>query len=219
MVNRRDIAGERRRRRIRIGDSTFIVVAVVEAVAVVNLATVALVFATAIAVVVVVTTEAPVAGAASVVLVSTSTTMMQDKDGDDYDYSDDVKNNRSMSRNSAITRLMYSPGDPSLTSIASHELKTNQGLVCLLVGCLTSQQYASVSQEQICSDTFLCCHTEIEAADQTFYLTQSQYGDPQSSSWGRKKKTDTGSASPSADPITPGAWQGSHGVPIPKLLV
>ena len=68
---------------------------------------------------------------------------------------------------------------------------------CLLVGCLTSQQQASVSQGRICSDNFTCCHTEIEVADQTFYLTQSQY-------------TDTGPTSPSADPITPGAWQGSH---------
>ena len=41
------------------------------------------------------------------------------------------------------------------------------------------------------------CHTEIEVSDQTFYLTQSQY-------------TDTGPTSPSADPRTPGAWQGSH---------
>ena len=65
------------------------------------------------------------------------------------------------------------------------------------VGCLTSQQHASASQGRICSDNFTCCHTEIEVADQTFYLTQSQY-------------TDTGSTSPSADPITPGAWQGSH---------
>ena len=39
--------------------------------------------------------------------------------------------------------------------------------------------------------------TEVEAADPTFYLTQSQY-------------IDTGPTSPSADPITPGAWQGSH---------
>ena len=70
-------------------------------------------------------------------------------------------------------------------------------LVCWLVACLTSQQQASVSQERICSDNFTCCHTEIEVADQTFYLTQSQY-------------TDTGPTSPSADPITPGAWQGSH---------
>ena len=69
--------------------------------------------------------------------------------------------------------------------------------VCLLVGCLTSQQHASVSQGRICTDKFTCCHTEIEAADQTFHLTQSQY-------------TDTGPTSPSADPITPGAWQGSH---------
>ena len=36
-----------------------------------------------------------------------------------------------------------------------------------------------------------------EAVDQTFYLIQSQY-------------TDTGPTSPSADPITPDAWQGSH---------
>ena len=33
--------------------------------------------------------------------------------------------------------------------------------------------------------------------DQTLYLTQSQY-------------TDIGLTSPSADPIMPGAWQGSH---------
>ena len=66
-----------------------------------------------------------------------------------------------------------------------------------LVGCFTSQQQASVSQGRICSDNFTCCHTEIEVADQTFCLTQSQY-------------TDTGPTSPSADPRTPGAWQGSH---------
>ena len=62
----------------------------------------------------------------------------------------------------------------------------------LLVGCLTSQQHASVSQGRICLDNFTCCHTEIEVADQTFHLTQSQY-------------TDTGPTSPSADPITPSA--------------
>ena len=67
----------------------------------------------------------------------------------------------------------------------------------LFVGCLASQQQASVSQGRICSDNFTCCHTEIQVADQTFYLTQSQY-------------TDTGPTSPSADPVTPGAWQGSH---------
>ena len=67
----------------------------------------------------------------------------------------------------------------------------------MLVGCLTSQQQASVSQGRICSDNCTCCHTEIEVADPTFYLTRSQY-------------TDTGPTSPSADPITPGAWQGSH---------
>ena len=73
----------------------------------------------------------------------------------------------------------------------------NLSVVCLLVGCLTSHQQASVSQGRICSDSFTCCHTEIEVADQPFYLTQSQY-------------TDTGPTSPSADPMTPGAWQGGH---------
>ena len=66
----------------------------------------------------------------------------------------------------------------------------------LFVVCLTSQQQASVSQGRVCSDNFTCCHTEVEA-DQTFSLTQSQY-------------TDTGPTSPSTDPVTPGAWQGSH---------
>ena len=74
----------------------------------------------------------------------------------------------------------------------------DKGFVYLFfVGCLTSQQQASVSQGRICYDNFTCCLTEIEVADQTFYLTQSQY-------------TDTGPTSPSADPISPGAWQGSH---------
>ena len=70
-------------------------------------------------------------------------------------------------------------------------------LAATLVGCLTYQQHASVSQGRVCSDNLTCCHTEIEVADQTFHLTQSQY-------------TDTGTTSPSTDPITPGAWQGSH---------
>ena len=70
-------------------------------------------------------------------------------------------------------------------------------IVCLLVGCLTSRQHAGVSQGRICSGNFTCCQTQIEVADQPVYLTQSQY-------------TDTGPTSPSADPITPGAWQGSY---------
>ena len=67
----------------------------------------------------------------------------------------------------------------------------------MFVGCSTSQQHASVSQGRICTDNFTCCHTEIEAADPTFYLTQSQY-------------TDTVPTSPSADLILPGARQASH---------
>ena len=81
--------------------------------------------------------------------------------------------------------------------------------VCLLVGCLRPQQHASVSQERICSDNFMCCHPEIEVADQAFHLTQSQY-------------TDTGPIIPRADLITPGAWEGSHwiatGMPLKSLV-
>ena len=98
-----------------------------------------------------------------------------------------------------------SQGRICLTS--QQHASVSQGRICLTSRqqasvsqgriCLTSRQQASVSQGRICSDNFTCCHTEIEVADQTFYLTQSQY-------------TDTGPTSPSADPITPGAWQGSH---------
>ena len=72
--------------------------------------------------------------------------------------------------------------------------------VCWLVGCLTSQQHANVSHGRICTDSFTCCHTEIEVADPTFYLTQSQ-------------QTDTGPTSPSTDLIMLGVWQGSHWSP------
>ena len=67
----------------------------------------------------------------------------------------------------------------------------------LFAGCLTSQQHASVSQGRIYSDKCMCCHTEIEVADQTFQLTQSQY-------------TDAGPTSPRTESTMPDSWQGSH---------
>ena len=75
--------------------------------------------------------------------------------------------------------------------------------VWLLVGCLTSQQHASVFQGRICEDNFTGCHTEIKVADHTFYLTLSQY-------------TDTGPTSPCTDPI---ATRVATGVPVFKSLV
>ena len=36
------------------------------------------------------------------------------------------------------------------------------------VGCLTSQQHASVSLGRICSDEFMCCHTETEVCRSNF---------------------------------------------------
>ena len=62
-------------------------------------------------------------------------------------------------------------------------------------GCWISQQQVSVSQGWGYLGNCTCCHTEIEVADQIFYLTQSQY-------------TDTGTTSPSAVPVSPGAWPG-----------
>ena len=60
-----------------------------------------------------------------------------------------------------------------------------------------SQQHASVPQGRICRDSCVCCHTEVEVAHKTFYLTQSQY-------------IDTEPTSPGADSIMLGALQGSH---------
>ena len=70
-------------------------------------------------------------------------------------------------------------------------------MLFLLFGCLRSQQPASVFQGWICSDSCTCCHTGMEIAAQTWYLTQWQC-------------TYTRPASPSIDPLLPGAWQGSH---------
>ena len=54
------------------------------------------------------------------------------------------------------------------------------------------------------AQTILPAATKIEVAEQTFHLTQSQY-------------TDTGTTSPSNDPITPGRV--ATGVPFFKSLV
>ena len=104
-----------------------------------------------------------------------------------------------------MVEIHHSGREPSILSLSflvavvntKHKHPLLYRSMFLFVGCLSSQQHASVSQGRICTDNFTCCHTEIEAADQTFHLTQSQY-------------TDTGPTSPSADPIAPGAWQGSH---------
>ena len=94
-----------------------------------------------------------------------------------------------------------SPGGrcPPATGLDTMDLSTTLPLfLCSpYVCCLTSQQHASVSHGPICSDKFTCLHAETEVADQTFYLTRLQY-------------TDTGPTSPSTDPITLCAWQGSH---------
>ena len=47
----------------------------------------------------------------------------------------------------------------------------------MLVASLMSQLHASVSLGWNCQDNSACCHTKIEAADQTCYLTMSQCTD------------------------------------------
>ena len=69
-------------------------------------------------------------------------------------------------------------GKPGVLSPTDHwfsDFKRDHLVVCLLVGCLTSQQHAGVFQGRICVDKCTCCHTEIEVPDQTFCLAQSQY--------------------------------------------
>ena len=87
----------------------------------------------------------------------------------------------------------------SICRMLSFALNIWGKFVCLLICCLTSQQHASVSQGRIRLDNFTCCHTEIEAADPTFYLTQSQY-------------TDTGPTNPNADPIRKAPGRVASGV-------
>ena len=67
--------------------------------------------------------------------------------------------------------ILQAADTSSCGSCGHFKLWALQAVVCLLVGCLTSQQHASVSQGRICTGNFTCCHTEIEAADQTFHLT------------------------------------------------
>ena len=90
--------------------------------------------------------------------------------------------------------------------------------VCTKISCYLWDEYkeaVAVFKESVCwllnvpatcyciSGTDLlrqfcgAAHTEIEVADQTFHLTQSQY-------------TDTGPTTPIADPVMPGTWQGIH---------
>ena len=52
-----------------------------------------------------------------------------------------------------------------------------QVVVGWLAGCATSRRYAGVSQGRICPDDWKCCRTEIEVADETFHLIQSQFSD------------------------------------------
>ena len=62
--------------------------------------------------------------------------------------------------------------------------------VCLLVGWLVVLRLSNMLDRSK-------CFQRQKLQMQIFFLTQSQY-------------TDTGPTSPSADPITPGIWQGNH---------
>ena len=82
---------------------------------------------------------------------------------------------------------------PNFTKKSTHV----NSKVCLLVGWLLNVPATCECISGTDLLNFTCCQTEIEVADPTFYLTQSQY-------------TDNGPTSPSTDPTMPGTWQGSH---------
>ena len=126
-----------------------------------------------------------------------------DYDDDDTDYDDDWSgsDNNNDSHNDVErgnSSVLNKPHSAQQIVPSTHtDMVEEQYRSELFVGCLMSQQHASVSQGWICSDNSVCCHTEVEVTDQIFCLTQSQYAD-------------TGPTSPCADPIIPVAWQGSH---------
>ena len=84
-----------------------------------------------------------------------------------------------------------------------HSLLSRRGCferMLLFLWYFQQQTDMKISFQGVCSTVTIllsCCYTEIQAADQSLHLTQSQY-------------TDTGSTSPSTNPLTPGAWRGSH---------
>ena len=67
----------------------------------------------------------------------------------------------------------------------------------MFVGCLLNVPAIVYLRGGSAQTIVLAAVLEIEVADPTFYLTQLQY-------------TDTRPTSSSPEPITPGAWQGSH---------
>ena len=69
--------------------------------------------------------------------------------------------------------------------------------VCLLVGRLSLSDMLVYLRDGSTQTIVHAATLRYKLQIKTFYLTQSQY-------------TDTGPTSASADPIMPGAWQGSH---------
>ena len=70
------------------------------------------------------------------------------------------------------------------------------------VGWLLNVPNAYVSEGRNClNNHFMCCHTEVEVANQTCFQIQSQY-------------TDTGPTRPMTDAVRLGTWQVATRVPI-----
>ena len=104
----------------------------------------------------------------------------------------------------SILRKRTRIGRPSSTRSVLWNQGTNESVLTrrprggvVGAGWLLNVPATTVPQGPTCSDNCTCCHAETQVADQTSRLTQSQY-------------TDTGPASPSADPTWPGGRQGSH---------
>ena len=85
-------------------------------------------------------------------------------------HSGDVSSSFSFRTGYVLACVCHSGSLPNDCRERGRDREKTERDVCWLVGCLTSHQQASVSQGRICSDNLTCCHTEIEVADQTFYL-------------------------------------------------
>ena len=95
-----------------------------------------------------------------------------------------------------ILRAAHTEIDVELSSVSDitcNVTEAHQRCCCLLVASLPNNMLVYLSDGS--DQTVVRAATEF--ADQTFHFTQSQYADK-------------GPTSPSADPITPGAWWGSH---------
>ena len=120
-----------------------------------------------------------------------------------------------------LQQVICLKGPTALPVLFIHRSKQSSFL--LFVDCLTSQQHTGVSQGWISSVNCMCCHTEIEVADPTCNLTQSQYTNtrPTSHSAGSHWSTSsevTGMTQPPKRNPEGGKWESTLGLSLSRQM-